>query len=227
MTLNLVLCTSQAVHAAADLRVTRLATLSVEADNSPKLLILNERKWSAIITYTGVARVGSRLTLDLVKEWLAHDPSERVTFEQTGGKIHSKGNRWWAALNQRQTPHTFVMAGIDQGLAKVALVSNVDNLRGVRSTKPVTQLRYELMSVSREKLIVTGCAAAVSEDQARVLESLGRNNADGPYVRRYMARVIASASTSKEARGTVSQSSFSYSLSKNREGTPRPRQREF
>lgn len=68
MTLNVVLTTARTVHVGADFRLSDGKTGEIITDVSPKVLVIREDDWEAVLTYTGIGSWEKRDTSDWVKE---------------------------------------------------------------------------------------------------------------------------------------------------------------
>src|SRR5438132_14320864 len=98
MTLNLVLATPRAIHVGADFRLTNADTGELVTERSPKVLVLREGDWEAVVTYCGIGRWQKRDTSDWVGEWVQHDPAAARSFEETAHILEREGNRWLANI---------------------------------------------------------------------------------------------------------------------------------
>src|SRR4030081_248396 len=94
MTLNLILMTSRAVHVGADFRLVDAGMGRVITERSPKVLVLSETGWEAVLTYCGVGRWQNKDTSDWVRDWVQHDPSAPRSFEETASVLEREGSRW-------------------------------------------------------------------------------------------------------------------------------------
>jgi probable HAF family extracellular repeat protein len=125
------------------------------------------------------------------------------------------GTAWLADMRQSAKyngSHTFMLAGRGHGGTTVAIVSNVDRLHGPSRDKLESELSFEIATVSQSRVIITGMREAVSDEGHRALDAVIRRQPGAPQVQRTISEVIAVAATSPKARGSIGQSSFTYSV---------------
>lgn len=219
MTLNLVLASRKAVHVGADFRLTNADTGEVFTERSPKVLVLREASWEALITYSGIGRWRERDTSDWIRTWVQHDPATARSFEQTASLLQQEGNRWLAEVRMRgryNGPHSFILAGLVRGASKIALISNHSRLHS-RTGALADDLSTEYAS-PRARLVVSGMAQAVPRVARKSLLASLRRGDDVNQIQRQIGRVIATAAQSPAANEAISTSSFSYSILPNGRG---------
>jgi probable HAF family extracellular repeat protein len=219
MTLNLVLAASRAIHVGADFRLTNADTGALVTERSPKVLILREDDWEAVITYCGIGRWLKRDTSDWVREWVQHDPAVAHSFEETAYILEREGNSWLAnirRIGRYNGPHSFFLAGLVRGTSRLALVSNFDRLHG-RTTSVASALSTEYVS-PHACVIVSGVAQAVPRAAKKSLLASLKRGDDVNQIQRQIGRTIADAARTPAANKTISASGFSYSILPNGRG---------
>ena len=213
MTLNLVLASKIAVHVGADFRLTNADTGGIVSERSPKILVLREHSWEAVVTYCGVGRWKARATSDWLKLWLVHNQEENPSFGDTANKIEHEGSSWLAEMRVAGAytgPHSFILAGLVGGVSKIALISNYDRLQG--AARGVSDPLSTEITSPRKRIIVCGATHAVSRAHRKSLLARLSNDDDVSQIQRHMGRIINLAASSPASRKTISSSNFCYSL---------------
>ena len=127
MTLNIILATSTAVHVGADFRLVDANTGNIVTELSPKVLVLRENGWEAVLTYCGVGRWQDQDTSVWLRQWLQHEPGTSPVFDETTMVLQREGDKWLQDIRRKGRytgPHTFVLAGLVGGRSKLAVISN-------------------------------------------------------------------------------------------------------
>lgn len=213
MTLNILVATRNAMHVASDFRLRNASSGRIESDHSPKLLLVTERDWSALITYCGIGSLEHRETYEWIKDWLVHDPSETPSFENTVAKIAEEGNRWHRrAPESVRGHHTFLVTGCVEGKTRIALISNYDRLHSRSGTVKSNRLEVEIARVSNRRVVVTGQSGSVDKADRRALRARAKSGWDPQGIQRHLARIVSKSANSPASHGSVSSSCYTYSL---------------
>lgn len=212
MTLNIVLLGKDQIHLGADMRLTDPIDHRVLTDASPKIFTIQEWGWQGIVTYCGIGRWGNKHTSEWIKGWANNERTDDLSFDQLVSMIHRKGGAWLrdiARSSGYRGGHSFIVAGVVRGEAKLALLSNYDTLRGRRSA-PRPDLGLEYWGGVR--CFAFGASTAVLHGEMNALRSRLTSGHDAAQIQLAIARTIARASQRSLASGTVSSNCYTYSV---------------
>lgn len=77
--------------------------------------------WTGFITYTGIGRVGTEHTSEIVERWV--QKLDQPSFEEVVDLIQSRASPWVRSVKLGQ-PHTFVVAAFVAGVPTADVISN-------------------------------------------------------------------------------------------------------
>jgi hypothetical protein len=160
MTLNITVLSIKAIYQSADFR------LSVDGipdpEPSTKRIIVTNDSWTGFITYTGVGRVGTEHTGNVVRGWLSGDAKR--SFEQTVELLRAEGTTWLASIGP--LAHTFVIAGYVNNSPRAAIVSNFERWHGRLDPSISTELNVStIIARNRPEVIITGVRDSVRREE--------------------------------------------------------------
>lgn len=218
MTLNITVVSPSAIHQSADFQISKTEKDGngnwIELQpNSSKIVSLRYEKWSGFLTYCGIGLWNGKRTDEYAADWLASLPSSGTTFRDAVEKIRDQGTLLLAQVRQNLgeiKPHSFVLAGYEEGTPIYAVVSNYQSLS---ATRPLSErLEADMRSTTDIHVFVTGIPTAVSPERRRKLKHLVQIASDPNVIRHELAETNRLAAQSKEARNGISRSCLTYSL---------------
>jgi probable HAF family extracellular repeat protein len=215
MTLNISLVSRWGIHQSSDFRLVDVDQRSLVSDHSPKLFQLAYQDWVGNVTYCGIGRWHGSDTSDWLKEWLSHQFGEQRTYEDVLEVICEQGSSWLRDIyhfTKRDFSHTFVLTSFLDGNPVISLVSNYQRLDTPELASPSPNLQVSTVVVNRRRLVITGIPAAVSNEDADMLESFGRPSVDTHDIQKAFARVNAISSNSPKAQDSIGESCWVYSI---------------
>ncbi len=221
MTLNITVVSPAGIHQSADFQISKIAR-DVDGNwieyqpNSSKIVSVQLQKWSGFLTYCGIGSWNGKRTDEYAAEWLAELPKSGTTFPDVVEKIRKRGTAWIKSINQflnELMPHSFVLAGYQEGIPVYAIVSNCQSL--TKNINPILEeLKEDIRSTTDTHVLVTGIRAAVPTENKRKLKRLARSGVDAKVMRYELAKVNRLAANSAIARKGISASCLTYSIDK-------------
>ena len=175
---------------------------------STKVVVLANFDWTGFITYTGIGRVGTEHTSEIVERWI--QKLDRPSFEDVVGVIQSCASAWVKKVKAGQ-PHTFVVAAYVDGSPTAAVISNHQRWQGAEFDNVAPDFVVStIIAKRRPEVIVTGIRDAVPRARRRALQRLAEEFAnDGARVRRAIAD--ASKDGAQKYPDYISEDCFVYS----------------
>lgn len=219
MTLNITIFSEKFIYQSSDFRLAdfkpdsdgRFVPLE---DNSPKLIALRYKKWAGYLTYCGVGKWNYKPTYESASEWIgALGP--HASFNDVARTLETQGSHWIQCIQGKIGKfqgHTFILGAFDEGLPRIAIVSNVNSTKGPISRSAEAGLRATFGVDRGTHVYVTGLDNAVPRDERMALKRLIASNAEPNVVRHRLARINAAASKRIEAHNGISESCMCYSL---------------
>ncbi|MGN7779032.1 hypothetical protein ACTJJE_05880 [Mycolicibacterium sp. 22603] len=209
MTLNITLLTPAAIYQSADFRLTNATDGTIIRDESAKTVVLQYQTFSGFVTYTGIGAWGGVDLSAIIGSWL--DSTSGSSMANIAAILETEGTRLLNEVrrrNRKRFGHTFTLAGFEDRVARVYIVSNFEDCFG-RTIYPVSA---DLATTMREikignspVAIVTGQTNSISNAARRALCQLAiRKPDDGGLIRSHMQSLNSFASKSRESHGTVS-----------------------
>ncbi|MCC6946237.1 MAG: hypothetical protein IT539_00585 [Bradyrhizobiaceae bacterium] len=215
MTLNITVLNADAIYQSADYRLFDTRTRRPLDIPSTKAVALTFPNWRGFITYTGIGRVGSKDTSEIIRDWIR---SSKVNlFEEIVEVLRSRASTWIQRI-ARGEKHTFVVAAFAGGEAQVAIISNFQKWHGLNLPAPAPSFFIsKIKAKSRPQIIATGTTSAVTKDELRALRQLALQHPnDGARIRRAMASMNRQAA--RRAPELVSADCFVYSQAADGQG---------
>jgi hypothetical protein len=206
MTLNVTVLTSTAIYQSADFMITDLKTRKEITNKSPKTVTLTYPSWVGFITYTGIGSWRDKDVSAFIVEWLTG--STNISMAEAAEIVAAKGTQLLRDFERfyPRREHTFILAGFEDGAARVYVISNYEDCRGNTRSTLDDHLTITTRALARGKkatVVVTGRKGAVSLDSRRLLGSVaGQYPDDGLRIGRRMADLNAEAAG--KSNGTVS-----------------------
>jgi tetratricopeptide (TPR) repeat protein len=164
MTLNITVITKRAIIQSGDFRYTdRLTGKPVDAGDQQKIQLVIASRWSATVTFNGVARTGSIN----VAEWLANKissigfndgPLERLFHE-----LKTADDEWLRGVAE-DNRHSFVVGAFDGSTPVYGIVSNYEQLRGKARRTADSELSIHIERNARARSYIAGQPQAVSQE---------------------------------------------------------------
>lgn len=208
MTLNITLVTPFAIYQSADFAIRGVKDKSFSRDDSAKVVILYYSSWSGFVTYTGLGFWRGDHVSELIANWL--DDRQEHTMWEVAAVLQSEGGRMLSgarSAGEYSGKHTFTLAGFEDNLSRVFVISNFENCYSEqRSTIDghLTISSREFETWAGAAVIVTGQKNAVTVTQRRSLRKLAMiNPEDGESIRRKMQEINAGASNLLKIRTKV------------------------
>jgi Flp pilus assembly protein TadD len=170
VSLSITLLSPDVVYQSADFRLTDLRTKQPRDFVSQKAIVLNQFRWTALVTFVGIGHTGQ---LD-VAEWLASRTTQIAPDAPSDelGEALLEANAWLAPLRGRPF-HTFTVAAFVGVSPRAMLVSNFESLHARPLTAPRQKLELTERTYTKPAILVTGQPGAVSnEDRQRLLHLL-------------------------------------------------------
>lgn len=219
MTLNITVLTPGNVFQSSDHRLWDIDARKLVTDSSNKSVLWRSLDWTAMITYTGVGRVASKDTSDLVADWLIGKTVE--TYQELIATLRDAAEPWLVRI-MRSTgelwPHTFVVAGFVDRIPTATLISNFERVRKKPLSTPAEHLMVSTVSTRCEPVVlVTGAASSVTSRPLRArLGGLSSLHSDEPArVRVAIKALNALAAKRPGVRSTISEACYVQSLDPN------------
>lgn len=213
MTLNITLATQDRIYQSSDFQLTIPGKGAVDYD-SMKAVHLSGQHFYGALTYTGVGEWENRSTAEHVLEWLRS--TDEIDFAGLAQAVAEHGTEWLRRIHLRtrqRSPHTFVIAGFEKGLARVAFISNFESIKDPRPTVRDTLVATSLGRINKPVALVTGQRGAIARATRRSLEHAARRYADRPQrVRQMMSEANAAAARSAQANKAVSTDCAVFSI---------------
>ena len=208
MTLNITILTPAVIYQSADYMLFDEKAGQSLAMPSTKVVVLSNFDWTGFITYTGIGRVGSKHTSEIVEEWI--QKLDRPSFDEVVGVIESRASPWVASVKPGQR-HTFVVAAYVDGSPTATVVSNFQRWQGAESGTVASDFAVStIVAKRRTEVIVTGIRDAVPRARRRALQRLAKESMEnGARVRRAMA--AANRDGAQRFPGYISEDCFVYS----------------
>lgn len=222
MTLNITVVGPGRIHQVTDLRLSAFDA-GVDGNwvptesGSPKIITLQYQTWGGFLCYCGIGKWADLATYTRAADWVtALGP--QATFDGVAHALQQNGSAWLREVHDslgRRIPHTFVLAGFEDGHPRLCLVTNA----GLHRSGPSDELLTSHVNVSSGvHVIVTGIENAVTKADRSYLKRLEREEVQAQVLRNAMAQINARASVRVEAKNGISESCIAYSINKLLEG---------
>ena len=216
MTLNITILSPSAIHQSADFQLSELerdadGNWKVLEPNASKIVALRFGRWSGLLTYCGMGMWDGVRTDQRVSEWLS-GMSKDATFDDVVQTVGREGSLWIEKINRSRgeiSPHSFVLAGFEDGNLRCAIVSNYQTLKGDISP-PANDLRVEARAMNGVHVFVTGLRHAVTEEQKRFLKHLARRGTDFGAIQHNLAVINQTAARCKKAKKGIGEPCLTY-----------------
>jgi hypothetical protein len=203
MTLLLNLIGPHGIHQSSDYRLTNISTgKSIEDEVGSKQVQFLARSWTAQISFTGIASVGSRKTRDWVLETLSRSEitdarTAMASLAETAAvQLHPGPGKAWSL--------TIVATVIEKGHnARVFVVSCIDRPGQPPLSQPLDHFEVTEVSANAPTELIFGYTEAVTQADRRFLKNLNKRGTDESEVRRALVRV--NSRSAKRSNGTISE----------------------
>jgi hypothetical protein len=203
MTLLLNLIGPRGIHQSSDYRLTNISTgRSVEDELGSKQAHFLAKLWTAHISFTGIASVGSRKTRGWVLETLGR--SETVDARTAMASLADTAAVQLQPVARKDWFLTIVATVFEKGHnARIFVVSCIDRPGRPPLGQPLDHFEVTEVSADAPTELIFGCTRAVRLADRRFLKNLNRRETDGSEIRRALARVNSRAA--KRSNGTISE----------------------
>jgi hypothetical protein len=203
MTLLLNLIGPDGIHQSSDYRLTNISTRqSVEDELGSKQVQFLAKAWSAQVSFTGIASVGSRKTRDWVLETLGR--SETVDARTAVASLAETAAVELRAVAPKDWFLTIVATVIEKGHnARVFVVSCIDRPGQAPLSQPLDHFEVTEVLANAPTELIFGYTQAVRPADRRFLKNLNRRGTDEGAVRRALARV--NSRSAKRSNGAISE----------------------
>jgi SEC-C motif len=193
LTLNTTLFETNAFHQASDFRLVDPRDGSLRTDSSPKQVFLNYYGWAAVVTYAGIGQVGTLTTADrLVKMFV--DAGGGTRFDEAMELIRADAEGWLQQVPRSHRHHTFSVAGLESGRPVLVVISNFEDISGLRNSLPGTFSISSADDPVSEAFFTGQGAVWVPAEGRAMLQRIARRRSSRPRaVRACLARVNARA----------------------------------
>jgi hypothetical protein len=217
VTLNITLVTSGRIYQSTDFMLTIGRPYEVVSLSSTKIVRFQYEDTDGFVVYTGVGRWPDRNSKDTsvrVADWLKGHAG--LSFDGVVERVRAGGDGFLGEVASFLgiQCHKFTVAGFENGVPVVALVSNIEEVSGRTFAAPLKQLRVTKKAYRGSSFaVVTGQRNSVPRNRRQQLERLGnRPNVSPNLVRDTLARVNAIAAESLEPKRTVSEACSVFSI---------------
>jgi hypothetical protein len=224
MTLNVTVLTPERIYLSGDFRLTDPVTGNPIRSNSLKVVTIQNREFTGIVTYTGVGDwPPGRDTSSLLVDWLVEIGD--IPLSEVAAGLATRASTWIRAIwrstgGGRRRKHTFVLAAFSGGLASAQVISNYEDTmaRNDREAGP------DFFVSSREAgarpvVIVTGAKNAVERHERRSIEQLVRKHpGEHERIRNAIMQLNARAASTAAARDGISPECTVVSLGRDGRG---------
>lgn len=217
MTLNITILSPAGIHQSADFKISETERDSAGRwitllENASKIVTLHYRGWTGSVTYCGIGLWRGKRTDEFLAEWLADMPLG-ATFHGVLERLRERGSSWSGEINralEERKPHSFILTGFEDGVARYAIVSNYESLSGAAS-RVSDALQVDAGSTAHVHVLITGIRDAVSEEDRRLLARLAETERDFGVLAHHMAEVNTRAAATKAAQGGISSACLTAS----------------
>jgi hypothetical protein len=200
MTLLLNLVGPSGIHLSSDFRLTEIRTRrSIEDSFGSKQLPLSFNAWSAHLSFTGIAEINGRKTLDWISQAMQAMP-QSTEASAAMVKLASVATSEFLAIPRSLRQLTIVVAVVQAGhAARLFVLSCSERPDGPPLADPLEQFEVYEFSSDSPQVLIFGYTNAVSVADRKFLKKLNRGRLDPEEIRAALARVNArSAKASNE-----------------------------
>lgn len=227
LTLTITVGNHRWIHQSADIRLFNRTTGKPEDTPVGKLVTASVPGMLVSIVYSGFAGYAAFETPEWLTQLLIDRGLKNPSLDQLLETIHDEGTKAIAALPSVVGSDTreinFTVAALEQGIARLGLVSNRIHLSGARATNVASALWAEQTTLgSKPRVLITGRDRTVSRDDCMLLAVEVARNQDAQQVRRRLAEVNARAAARKSETLYISPGCLTYSCQSPQRGDGEP-----
>jgi hypothetical protein len=223
MTLNVTVLTLERIYQSGDFRLTDPVTGDPVRNNSLKVVTIQNREFTGIVTYTGVGEWPSgRDTSAVLVDWLAEIGD--IPLDEVAAGLATRASTWIREISRstgkRRRKHTFVLAAFSGGLASVRVISNYEDTMARNDPEAGPGFFVSSREAgARPIVIVTGMKNAVERHERRSIERLVRKHpGQHERIRNAIMQLNATAASSPKAREGISPECTVVSLGRDGRG---------
>jgi hypothetical protein len=190
MTLLLNLVSPSGIHVSSDYRLTDIVTRGpIEDFFGSKQLSFSFDTWSVHLSFTGIAQIGGRKTLDWISEAMRNTPKSadpELAMATLAAAATSEFRRIPKSLRQLTMVAAMVRGG---GPARLFVLSCSERPIGPPLATPLDQFEVYKFSADSPQVFVFGYTSAVSQADRKFLRKLNRGRDTPEEIRASLARI--------------------------------------
>jgi hypothetical protein len=207
VTLLLNLINPQGIHRSSDYRLTDLSTRrTVEDEFGSKQIHHATGNWSAWISFTGIASIGTRKTRNWILEVLGQsagmtDPTLAMA------QLAQRATTELRSVPPKDRILTIVATIRETGLrARVFVISCIERPGMPPLKQPLDHFEAYQVSTDTSRELIFGYTKAVSQADRKFLKRLNRRKAEPEEIRRVLAGI--NSRSARRSRGLISEGCF-------------------